>query len=102
VSARFLLYNRDLGVYLGNFLGMGFWSRLDPAGQPAAVTFASEEDATRHVASWDGMGPRFPVEVRLVETDDGDYASIAACVAAGFDAWDTEGFDRDVEGGSDG
>ena len=35
---RFVLYHPEDGVYLGGFMGLGFWSNLDPVGQPEAVT----------------------------------------------------------------
>lgn len=42
-----------MGVYVGNALGLGFWSKLDDADQDTAVTFDSVEDAKEHVCSWD-------------------------------------------------
>jgi len=101
---RFVLYSPDpkIGIYLGNCMGMGFWSLCDPAGQPSAVTFATESEAAVHVASWD-VQPEFQIEIRPVEADDGmidgassrerthpTYASVAACVAAGLPAWDPD------------
>lgn len=41
-----------MGVYLGYAMGLGFWTRLDPCGQHAAVTFPSLTIAAAHVASW--------------------------------------------------
>lgn len=42
-----------MGVYVGNALGLGFWSKLDDADQDTAVTFDSVEDAKEHVCSWE-------------------------------------------------
>lgn len=86
---RFVIYSHDLGVYLGNFLGLGFWSKVDPVGQPSACTFDSEQQIREHVATWDGGSPptwrAVPVEV-----DPDGYATIAQCVAAGLPGWDPE------------
>jgi len=65
---------------------MGFWSKIDPVGQPAAVTFPSEQDAQQHIAEWDGGRPDSIRFVEVVAGADG-YASIAACVAAGLPGW---------------
>jgi hypothetical protein len=50
---KFILVHKEDGVYVGNALGLGFWSRLDAADQESAVTFDSEQEAKDHVASWD-------------------------------------------------
>jgi hypothetical protein len=91
----FVIYSPELGVYLGNCLGLGFWSKLDPVGQPCAVTFPTIYEAQRHAASWDT--PVKDMQFIPVQADDvskrlgqPDYASIAACVAAGLPAWDPD------------
>lgn len=83
---RFVLVSPEMGIYLGNCLGLGFWSKLDPVGQPSAVTFESDADAIGHAQSWDGGVPE-GLTSREVEADDGIYASVAACVAAGLEGW---------------
>lgn len=50
---KFILIHPEMGVYVGHALGMGFWSKLDDAGQVAAVTFDSEQKAKDHVTGWD-------------------------------------------------
>ena len=86
---RYVLVHDEMGVYLGSCFGMGFWSKLDPIGQPCAITFPSEEVATRVWASWDHS----PAGCRTiaVEASDGEYATIDDCVRAGLPAWDPEG-----------
>lgn len=81
-----VLTHPERGVFLGCWLGLSFWSKLDPAGQPAAPTFPSTEEAESFMAEWEGGRPQ---DVRLVEVvpDDGTYASVAACVAAGLEGW---------------
>lgn len=76
----------EFGIYLGNCSGMGFWSKLDPVGQPAAITFPSKEVAQSHAAEWDEQIGG--LEFRNVEPDCFQYATVEACVAAGLEAWD--------------
>lgn len=82
----YLIVHPTFGVYLGNCMGLGFWSKVDPVGQPCAVTFPTPESAQQHMAAWeDGV----PADAQLVpvKPDDGVYASIAACVHAGVEGW---------------
>jgi hypothetical protein len=81
-----VLYSERDGVFLGDLIGLSFWSKLDPAGQTHAATFASEAQALAYVSTWDSK----PADIRCVGVmQDGDRcASIAACVAAGLPAWD--------------
>lgn len=71
--ARVLIVSDELGVYLGGFWGLGFWSKLDKAGQDEAVTFVSEFDALDHMSEWET-----PVnDARVVEIDaDESYISL--------------------------
>jgi len=48
-----VLVRDEWGVYIGFALGFGFWSLIDPAGQPAVVTFVDEDSAIKHVQSWE-------------------------------------------------
>src|SRR5258708_2332883 len=97
-AERFVLYSPDptVGVFLGDCLGLGFWSLMAPTGQEAAVTFATEAEAAEFVASWSEQ-PSFPIEIRSVEADDGAFASVAACVRASLPSWDPSA-DYDVVG----
>ncbi|WP_371436218.1 hypothetical protein [Polaromonas sp.] len=76
----------EMGIYLGNCMGLGFWSKIDAVGQPSAVTFVSKEDATEFMKTWDGGVPE-GVDFKEVVPADGGFASIAACVAAGLEPW---------------
>ena len=76
----------EMGIYLGNCMGMGFWSKLDAVDQPSAVTFVSKEDAIDFMKTWDSGIPE-GVDFKEVVSDDGQFASIAACVAAGLEPW---------------
>lgn len=81
-----MIYSEELGVYLGNCMGMGFWSKLDPVGQPCAVTFGSEGEAAKHWASWNQI-PR-DCKTHQVAPSDGRYATIEDCARAGLPIWE--------------
>ena len=83
---RYVIYSEEMGVYLGNLMGLGFWSKLDPVGQDAAVTIDSEAACMDHVKSWDNPinGPWKAVPVT---PDMGTFASIERCVEAGLPRW---------------
>jgi len=85
-SQRVVIAHPSNGVYLGSALGLGFWSQLDPAGQDSAVTFESVEDAESYMATWDSGRPEGVYCVPIMP-DKGNYASMAACVAAGLQSW---------------
>lgn len=84
-----VLVSSELGIYLGECMGLGFWSLLDPAGQDAAVTFPNEAAAREHVSTWQDQ----PQDLRCVAVAAGldGYASVEACVAAGLPAWHPTG-----------
>lgn len=89
-SARVIILSRSLGVYLGQFLGLGLWSKGESCdGQiKEACTFPSADEALRFMETWDCFltlpdDMTFP----LVEVDPTGYATREACVAAGADPW---------------
>lgn len=89
----FVITHPDFGIYLGTCLGMGFWSKIDPVGQPSAVTFPSESVARHHLKQCFDLN-QDAISVVSVEADELGgclrYASIEACVRAGLPAWDPE------------
>lgn len=89
MTTRFVLYDEELGVFIGHALGMCFWSKLDAVGHTDAATFDSAEDMERFVAEW------IPNTVKMwraveVEVNEDGYAPMAACVVAGLPAWSAE------------
>jgi len=88
-ETRFVLTHPEMGVYLGSGLGLGFWSKLDPCGQSAAITFENRVQADYVMTSWNHGRPD-GVVIWPVMPDQGAYASVAACVTAGLEAWDPE------------
>lgn len=93
-EVRFVLVHPEMGVYLGTCLGLGFWSKLDPVGQLAAVTFENRTVADVIMRSWDNGRPDkviiWPVMADWAVCVGGKptFASIAACVATGLETWD--------------
>lgn len=88
-----VLFHPEDGIYLGHCMGLGFWTKLDPVGQPSAVCFDDEADARAHMQTWE-CGPKEGVLFVTVQPDSANgevrYASIQACVAAGLEAWDPD------------
>ncbi len=82
-----VIYCQEKGVFVGNFLGLGFWSMLDPGGQAAAPTFPGEQAARDYVSTWPEDEEKAGLRFVPVVPDQGDYASIEACVGAGLPSW---------------
>ena len=82
---RVVVTHPEWGIYLGNFWGLGFWSLLDGAGQPAAVTMESEEAARFHVAGWaENNDPGVYAYVRI-DCANGAYATPTELASAGLE-----------------
>lgn len=93
----FVITHPIWGVFLGDFLGMAFWSRLSPPPEvDAAPCFPSLEEAQNYVATWQlPLAHRLSLQARPVTPDrrEGDisYASMAALHPAGIEPWLVEG-----------
>lgn len=89
-----LIYHETDGIYLGNCLGMGFWSKLDPVGQDSAPVFPTEaiaEEHIREIAQYASHLQSCKVVPVKADLDGGQYASIQACIKAGLPGWDPDG-----------
>lgn len=92
---RYVAYNEQRGIYLGQGMGQHWWSRVDQVqGYLAAATFSSPENLA-------GLFYLDPVSLPWiddstlvpVECDFGsrrDYATEEACIAAGLPPWNTK------------
>lgn len=95
MNTEFVIVHPVEGIYLGCCLGLGFWTNLDPAGQPAATTFTSVEEAQQHINSWKS-NPDYPkamipdLKIMPVRVNESGFATIEECVAAGLPAWNPE------------
>lgn len=66
---RYLVFHDEWGVFLGEWLGMAFWSTLDAVGQTAAPTFESMSAALEFF-----KGEMYrDLKVTGVWPDDGTY-----------------------------
>lgn len=92
---KFIITNKDWGVYLGSFLGLGFWSKLDPAGQPCACVFDSENDANQYIKTWESR-PDSAITIVKVNVKNEDYATIEECVTAGQERWHIDTVDKNL------
>lgn len=51
-TTKFIIRDKEHGIFLGYFLGLGFFSELDCAGQEYAVVFDSRTDAEGFLAEF--------------------------------------------------
>lgn len=79
---------KEKGIYLGSCMGLGFWSKLDPAGQTSAPTFMAESQARDHVATWNAPHGN-PEEYTYpeVEIEKDGYATMEECMDAYQEPW---------------
>ena len=52
---RYLIVHKDDGIFLGECLGLGFCSKLDPGGQTHAVTFESIKECVDYLSTWSAV-----------------------------------------------
>jgi hypothetical protein len=83
-----VLHSPEQGVYLGEAMGLAFWSALESADQPSAPTFVSVADAQQYLASWNSPPPADLQFVWVEPEPRGQYASMDACVRAGLPKWE--------------
>lgn len=93
MTTGYAIYDDEWGVYLGGFMGLGFWSKLSRNhGQGYAPLFKTRTDAVEHIRTWQ-QGTDRPYTFVEVEVDHEamgcGYASVVSCVKAGIPAWDT-------------
>jgi len=99
VMNEFVIRHPEDGIYLGNFMGLGFWSLLDPAGQDAAVTFPCEKAAQDHIHSWESDADSqlhiiSKLKIVPVAVAESGYATIKECEAAGLPGWNANAIAR--------
>lgn len=51
---RVVIVHPERGIFIGEFLGMGFWTKWEVAEQSCVVTFEDEADARDYVSGWTG------------------------------------------------
>lgn len=80
---KFVITHAEMGIYLGNYMGLGFWTLMDSADQPMAVVFDNKKDAYEHIRSWDERNNPYNYNLVSIEAS-GRYASIPALIDAGL------------------
>jgi hypothetical protein len=91
LGRQIVIYTRSYGIYLGSALDLEFWSKYNPDGQDAAITFQSVREAKRFVSCWEDKptGIQYKqVRANIIAKDGSMYASIEACFRAGLPGWD--------------
>ncbi len=72
------------GVYVGDFMGLTFWTQLDACGIPCVAVFETPEQAERITSVIQGCSFQ---EVEIDDPNSDEYTSIEACVKAGLAPW---------------
>lgn len=84
-----LIIHSQYGIYLGSAGRLRFWSNTCSGQVGLAITFADEDKAKRHILQWQGHHHAvtfLPITPDYV-TEDGAYATLLACLAAGAPGW---------------
>lgn len=94
--SRIVIVHDEMGIYVGNCLGLGFFTLLDCGGQPMVCTFPDEEEARKHIASWDTNNDPNAYRYVSISTDD-DWVGYDTLAAVGLEEqarpllWETIG-----------
>lgn len=80
---RIALTHPEKGVYLGQAMGLGFFSLLDCVGQSSAYVFANEETARRLIGRLDVDCDPNAYRLYPVETRE-EYADVVTLLHAGI------------------
>ncbi|MFC3724439.1 hypothetical protein [Neoaquamicrobium sediminum] len=79
---RVVITHPQMGVYLGNAMGFGFFSLLDCVGHSQAVSFGSVSAAQEHIKNWANHSD--PATFAFVEVDaHEEYVDVISLVQAG-------------------
>lgn len=87
MNDRFIIVSKEAGVFLGECLGMLFWSELDAVGQGSAISFVTRQRADDLVAENPEAFPMDDINIIPVKTSDLYWASMAECMLSGVKDW---------------
>lgn len=87
---RVIISHKEMGIYLGSCMGMGFWSKLDSAGQDKAVTFDNIAQAKEVIQSWNEPHNTKDYYFTRIQIADLYYATISEVLAAGLEGWEVD------------
>ena len=88
MNAGYLLIHPEWGIYLGEFIGLGFWSKLDSVGQTYAVVFLSQREALEFASKTFPTTESTRMETTPILTKRRQYALLEEIVEAGLEGWD--------------
>lgn len=87
MSKKIVISNEEMGLYVGNMLGMGFWTKWETAGQDCVVCFDTEQQAREHISSWETFNNPDDYQYLEVNPDiENRFASKEALENAGIDS----------------
>jgi len=86
---RYVITHPDYGIYLGRYIGLGFWSMLNSLGRDSAVVFESSKDAWVHINTWCPQNAEYRKQLVIsrVDCEHPEYARIPELRAAGLDIY---------------
>ena len=84
---RFVIVSEREGVFVGDFLGMCFFSNLDPVGQVEVPVSPSREKLQTMVDKNPRAFPMKDISIKEIEVANDGYATIAECVQIGVRDW---------------
>ena len=67
-----VIYSSTDGIFLGSWMGIEMWSKYDATHTSKAVTFTNIDEASEHIATWDGgdISSISVVDISDVKTED--------------------------------
>lgn len=82
----YLIHSESMGLFLGQFMGLCFWSKAEDGGQIEAPYFRSVEEARRFI---DAGYAAIPSDAQLlpVTTNGRTHANFDECTSAGVAPW---------------
>lgn len=75
----------DHGIFVGAALGLGFWSKLDNAGQSSVATFETMDEAAEIMRQWNQKFEGGDLKYIAVACEDEFAATIEELKAAGLE-----------------
>lgn len=86
----YVVYNEDLGIFLGQVIGIYVWSLVDSYDQPNAYSFALKEQAQKFISEVQDMFcEETDKEFKIVPVkSESIYPTVQECISAGLPGWE--------------
>lgn len=102
---RVVIYHDKQGVFLGQFLGLAFWSKIETGWQPSAPMFTKSEaeefmrEALTFMGSEDVEKELEEYQFLVVEKySNPDAADMTECMMIGIEPWEIGPGDEQAQG----